>query len=95
MLDLFSGYDHCTLDYASCNLTTVQSLIEAQRLTTVPQGWTGAVLIFHADITFILELEIPDPMQPFMDNSTVKGLQTCYETEDSGYKTILANPQIC
>jgi len=94
MLDLFSGYDHRTLDPASRDLTTVQSPIGAQRLTTVPQGWTGAVPIFHADVTFILEPEIPDPAQPFMDDSTVKGPQTHYETEDGGYKTIPANPQI-
>jgi len=95
MLDLFSGYDHHTLDPASCDLTTVQSPIGVQRLTTVPQGWTRAVPIFHANITFILEPEIPDPAQPFIDDSTIKGPQTRYETEDSGYKTIPANPQIC
>jgi len=94
MLDLFSSYDHHTLDPASHDLTTVQSPIGAQRLTTVPQGWTRAVPIFHANVTFILKPEIPDPTQPFMDDSTIKGPQTRYETEDSGYKTIPANPQI-
>ena len=95
MLDLFSGYDHRTLDISSHDLTTVQSPVGAVRLTTVPQGWTGAVPIFHANVIFILEPEIPDPTQPFMDDSSIKGPLTHYETKDSGYETILANPQIC
>ena len=95
MLDLFSGYDHQTLDISSRDLTTVQSPVGVVRLTTVPQGWTGAVPIFHTDIIFILELEIPDPVQPFMDDSSIKGPPTCYETKDGGYETIPANPQIC
>jgi len=94
MLDLFSGYDHHTLDPASCDLTTIQSPVGAIRLTTIPQGWTGAVPIFHTDIIFILEPEIPDPVQPFMDDSSIKGPPTHYEIEDGGYETIPANPQI-
>jgi len=94
MLDLFSGYDHRTLDPVSCDLTTVQSPVGAIRLMTVPQGWTGAIPIFHANNVFILELEIPDPAQPFMDDSSIKGPLTHYEIEDGGYETTPANPQI-
>ena len=94
VLNLLVGYDHRTLDEALRDLTTIQSPIGTKRLTCLPQGWTGAVTIFHSDVVFILEPEIPDPALPFVDDTNVKGPATRYETEDGGYKTIPANPQI-
>ena len=94
LLDIFVGYDHCTLNIGSRNLTTVQSPIGAMRLTSLPQGWTNAVAIFHGNIVFILQPEIPNPVVPFIDDTSIKGLATCYEIEGGGYKTILANLQI-
>ena len=38
--------------------------------------------IFHRDIVFILEPEIPDPAVPFLDDINIKGPETCFETED-------------
>jgi len=60
----------------------------------VPQGWTGAVAIFHGDVTFILEPKIPNPTMPFVDDASIKGPETRYELEDGGYEMIPANPQI-
>ena len=94
MLDLYSGYNQRLLDASSCDLTTVQSPVGAVRLTIVPQGWTGAVAIFHGNVVFILEAEIPDPAMPFLDDAGIKGPATHYELEDGGYKTIPANSQI-
>ena len=94
VLDLFVGYDHRTLDEVSRDLTTVSTPVGTQRLTCMPQGWTGAVAIFHGDIVFILEPEIPDPAEPFLDDTNIKGPKTRFETEDGGYETIPANPQI-
>ena len=94
ILDLFVGYDHCTLDILSHDLTTIQSPVGCVRLTCLPQGWTGAVTIFHGNILFILEPEIPDTAVPFVDNTSIKGPATRYETEDGGYETIPANLQI-
>ena len=94
LLDLFVGYDYCMLDESSRNLTTVQFPIGTMRLTSLPTGWTGTILIFHGDVIFILEPEIPNPAQPFIDNTGVKGPPTCYKIEGGGYETIPANPQI-
>jgi len=94
MLDLYSGYDQCSLDISSRDLTTVQSPIGAIRLTVVPQGWTGAVAIFHSNVVFILEAEIPNPAMPFLDDAGIKGPATRYELEDGGYETIPTNSQI-
>jgi len=95
MLDLYTGYNHHMLDVASCNLTTIQSPIGSVHLTTVPQGWTNAVLIFHGDVVFILKEEIPNPTMPLMDDTSIKGPPTCYELEGGRYETIPANLQIC
>ena len=95
LLNIFVGYNHHTLDNGSYDLTTVQSPIGAIRLTSLPQGWTDAMAIFHSDVIFILQPEIPDPTVPFMDDTSIKGPATHYEIKGGGYKTILANPQIC
>jgi len=94
VLDLFVGYDHRTLDEALHDLTTVSTPVGTQRLTCMPQGWTSAMAIFHRDIVFILEPEIPDPAKPFLDDTNIKGPKTRFETEDGGYEMIPANPQI-
>jgi len=95
MLDLFVGYDHRTLDVALQDLTTIQSPIGAVRLTCLPQGWTNAGAIFHEDVTFILEPEIPDVAWPFMDDCSIKGPTMHYETADGGYESLPTNPLIC
>jgi hypothetical protein len=94
MLDLFVGYDHRTLDVSSRDLTTIQSPIGAVRLTCLPQGWTNAGAIFHEDVTFILEPEIPHVAWPYMDDCSIKGPATRYETSDGGFDTIPDNPGI-
>ena len=94
MLDLFVGYDHRTLDIASRDLTTIQSPIGAVRLTCLPQGWTNAGAIFHEDVTFILEAEIPNVAWPFMDDCSIKGPATRFETTDGSYETIPENEGI-
>jgi integrase-like protein/reverse transcriptase-like protein len=95
MLDLFVGYDHHTLDVASRDLTTFQSPIGTVRLTTLPMGWTNTVAIFHEDVTFLLEPEIPHVAWPFVDDCSIKGPPTRFETKDSGYETLPDNPGIC
>lgn len=94
MLDLFVGYDHRTLDISSRDLTTVQSPLGAVRLTSLPMGWTNAVAIFHEDVTFILEPEIPHVAWPFVDDCSIKGPATRSETSNGGYETIPENPGI-
>src|SRR6266850_2601428 len=91
MLDLFVSYDHRMLDISSRDLTTIQSPIGVMRLTCLPQGWTNTGAIFHKDVTFILEPEIPDIAWPFMDNCGIKGAETHYETHNGGFETIPGN----
>jgi hypothetical protein len=94
MLDLLVGYDHRTLDVASQDLTSFQSPLGALRNTRLPQGLTNAMAIFHGDVTFILEPEIPNIAKPFLDDTMVMGPRSHYETPEGGYKTTLNNPGI-
>jgi hypothetical protein len=94
MLDLLVGYDHRTLDVASRDLTSFQSPLGALCNTTLPQGSTNAVAIFHGDVTFILEPEIPNVAKPFLDDTVVMGPRSRYETTEGGYKTTSSNSGI-
>ena len=94
LLDLFVGYDHRALAVESRNLTTFQSPLGALRNTSLPQGWTSSVPIFHGDVSFILEPEIPHVAKPFVDDCGVCGPATRYETADGGFEVIPDNPGI-
>ena len=94
MLDLLVGYDHWTLDITSRDLTSFQSPLGALRNTTLPQGSTNAMAIFHGDVTFILKPEILNVAKPFLDDTVVMGPCSRYETPGGGYETILSNTGI-
>ena len=94
MLDLLVGYDHRTLNVASRYLTSFQSPLGALRNTTLPQGSTNTVAIFHGDVTFILEPEIPNIAKPFLDDMVVKGPPSRYETPEGRFETIPDNTGI-
>jgi len=94
LLDLFVGYDHRALAVESQNLTTFQSPLGTLRNTSLPQGWTNSVQVFHGDVSFILEPEIPHIAKPFVDDCGVRGPATCYETIEGGFEVIPDNPGI-
>jgi hypothetical protein len=95
MLDLFVGYDHHTLDPSSCDLTTIQSPIGVKWLMCLPQGWTNVVTIFHEDVVFILTPEIPDPARIMLDDCSIKGPATHYESPNGSPKVLADNSGIC
>ena len=94
MLNLYVHYDHCILDVSSRDLTTFQTPLGAYRCTVLPMRSTNAVAIFHGDITFLLEPEIPKVAKPFLDDITIRGPASRYETPGGGYKTIPKNAGI-
>ena len=93
-LDLYVGYDERELDEGSRDLTTFQTPFGAMRLTTLPMGWSNSVPIFHDDVTFILQPEIPHVTIPYIDDVTIKGPASTYQDEDGTYETIPENPGI-
>ena len=76
MLNLYVGYDECSLAESFHNLTTFQSPFGVLRLVTLPMGWTNSVPIFHDDITHILQPEIPDTMVPYIVDVSIHGPET-------------------
>ena len=94
MFDLYVGYDERTLAEKSRDLTTFQTPFRALRLVTLPMGWTNSVPIFHDDVTFILQPEIPDITVPFIDDVPIKGPKSRYMKEDGAYKVITENSGI-
>jgi hypothetical protein len=94
MFDLYVGYDERTLAESSRDLTTFQTPFGALRLVTLPMGWTNSVPIFHDDVTFILQPEIPDVTVPYIDDVPVKGPKTRYELPDGTFEVIPENAGI-
>ncbi|OBZ72853.1 Transposon Tf2-9 polyprotein [Grifola frondosa] len=94
MLDLYVGYDEREIAESSRDLTSFQTPYGALRLVTLPMGWTNAVPIFHDDVTYILQPEIPHITIPYIDDVPVRGPETRYELADGGYEVIATNPGI-
>ena len=42
-------------------------------MVKLPMGWTNSVPIFHDDVTWILQAEIPHVTIPYVDDVPVKG----------------------
>ena len=57
-------------------------------------GWTNSVPIFHEDITYILQEEVPHPTQPYINNVPVQGPTTRYILDNGEPETIPENPGI-
>jgi len=73
MFDLYVGYNERLLAESSQDLTTFQTPFGALRLVTLPMGWTNSVPIFHDDVTYILQEEIPEVTVPYIDDVPCRG----------------------
>jgi hypothetical protein len=58
-------------------------------------GWTNSVPIFHDDVTFILQDEIPHTTIPYINDVPIHGLASQYIRSDGPYETHPDNPNIC
>ena len=94
MLDLYIEYDERALTKSSRDLTTFQSPFGTLRLVALPMGWTNSVLIFHDDVTHILQPEIPDVTVPYIDDVPIRGPNTQYVLPDGTEERIPENPDI-
>ena len=57
-------------------------------------GWTNSVPIFHDNVTYILQLEIPDATVLFIDDVPIKGPVSKYRNRDKMHETIPENTDI-
>ncbi len=94
MLNLYIGYDKHGLAETSRDLTTFQSPFGTLRLVTLPMGWTNSVPIFHDDVTYILQPEIPHTTIPYIDNVPICSPTTRYLLPNRTEECITKNPGI-
>jgi hypothetical protein len=94
VLDLYVGYDKRLIAESSRDDTTFQTPFSAIRRVTLPMGWMNSVPIFHDNVTFILQAEIPHITIPYIDNVPIKGPTTIYQKVNDSYQTIPENPGI-
>jgi hypothetical protein len=78
MLDLYVGYDEHLIAESSQDYTTFQTPYGMLHPITLPMGWTNSVRIFHDNITFILQPEIPHVTIPYIDDIPIKGPASHY-----------------
>lgn len=83
-LDLFVAYDQRQLAEESRDLTTFYTPIGTLQLTSLPMGATNSVAVLQGDVCFVLQDEIPEVAAPFMDDVTIKGPRSRYETDATG-----------
>jgi hypothetical protein len=94
MFDLYVGYNERKLAPESRDLTTFQTPFGARWLVTLPMGWMNSVPIFHDDVTHILQDEVPEFTEPYIDDVGVKGPKSRYELPDGTYERIPENSGI-
>ena len=94
MMDLFARYDQYLLHPEFRDLMTFNNPVGPHHLTTVPMGYMNVVQIYQANMSFILQDEIPHYTYPFIDDLPVKSITTCYQYPDGSYKTIPDNQEI-
>ena len=58
-------------------------------------GYTNVVQIYQADMSFILQDEMPQYSYPFFNDLSVKSVTTWYKNSDGSYETIPGNLGIC
>ncbi|MBW0464528.1 hypothetical protein O181_004243 [Austropuccinia psidii MF-1] len=75
------GYDERELDVTTRPLTTFKTPLGRMQLTRLPQGATISVTVYQAQMTWILQEEIPESVGIFIDDAGMKGLRSLYSQE--------------
>jgi hypothetical protein len=94
VLDLFWGFHARKLHPSSRDLTTFYTPLGLLRITSLPMGFTNSPAEFQRCMTFILQEEIPDIANVFIDDVAIKGPNSQYLDEEGNPETIPENPGI-
>ena len=87
--DIMGGYDERELDPSSRPLTTFETPLGRLQLTRLPQGATNSVAVYQAQMTWILQDELPQHAGIFIDDGGIKGPESDY-----GGEVLVENPGI-
>lgn len=88
LLDIFGGYDERELHEESRPLTAFQTPLGHLQLTRLPQGYTNAVAEQMRINRHVLEDEIPEHVQIFLDDNPIKGPHSDYGGETMPDSTV-------
>ncbi|MBW0551361.1 hypothetical protein O181_091076 [Austropuccinia psidii MF-1] len=79
--DIMGGYDERELYITSGTLTTFETPLGRMQLTRIPQGATNSVVVYQAQMTWILQEEIPESVGICIDYGGIKGQRSLYNQE--------------
>jgi hypothetical protein len=94
VFDLFWGFDARIVDPRSRDMTAFYTPLGLLRLTALPMGYTNSPAEFQKCMTFILQDEIPDVANIFIDDLPIKGPATQYLDRHGNPETLAENPGI-
>ena len=94
VFDLFWGFDARKVHPASRDLTAFLTPLGLLRLTSLPMGFTNSPAEFQKCMTFILQDEIPDIANIFIDDLPIKGPVSQYLDKDGEPEVLEENPGI-
>ncbi|MBW0588019.1 hypothetical protein O181_127734 [Austropuccinia psidii MF-1] len=76
--EIMEGYNECKLDVTTVPLTNFETPLERMQITGLPQGATNSVALYQAQMTWILQEEIPESVGIFIDDGGIKGPRSLY-----------------
>jgi hypothetical protein len=94
VFDLFWGFDARIVDPRSHDMTAFYTPLGLLRLTALTMGYTNSPAEFQKCMTFILQDEIPDVANIFIDDLPIKGPATQYLDRHGNPETLAENPGI-
>ncbi|MBW0571949.1 hypothetical protein O181_111664 [Austropuccinia psidii MF-1] len=87
--DIMGGYDERDMDINKKALKAFETPLGRLKLTRLPQGATKSVAVYQAQMTWILQEEIPEHLGILIDDGGNKGPRSTYHHE-----TLKENPLI-
>ena len=94
VFDLFWGFDARIVDPRSRDMTALYTPLGLLCLTALPMGYTNSPAKFQKCMTFILQEEIPEVANIFIDDLPIKGPRTQYLNKHGNPETLPENPGI-
>jgi len=94
VFDLFWGFDARRVAKESRELTAFMTPLGLLQITSLPTGYTNAPSEFQKCMVFILQDEIPDYANIFIDDLAIKGPRSMYLDNKGEPEVLVENPGI-
>ena len=94
VLDLYWGFDARKVHPKSRDLTAFYTPLGLLRITSLPTGFTNSPSEFQACMQHILQREMPDKADCFIDDLAIKGPKSAYLDADGEPMVLEENPGI-